>query len=541
MTCTQSLITSKIAEIKRALNGLKLADVDSWWNIPEINETLASEWVAAIGLDGMLTFSNVPSSTGFYDSNGFIVAKTAINNAITLVNSLSPMVRQTGGRFLLQESTLTLIESGISVIQQKLQTLISSRWLNRFYDLPPSRVIGVSFESGDQLNGISVETRFYISRDELTDKNNSRNSLVSAIEELDLILSYISASDCNEPPQPNDDNCDRIADALEAIAAKDFNCDTQPVLDAIEDLKDLLGNDFVDGIKVPKLITQPPKDNKGKDSDYVIIKSMPEFMVWQFKQIDALFGRFPIKIVQSDGDLTEEGDQETTIVIPNLSEGISELIALNAVQLSNSEAILKSSVSNIGETVLIKKMLIQCKWILDNIQDWTGLNTRDRKETVPFAVDIRETELDKLLQPAEIEILVDEHKPLNDGSEFNIERIGKIVNTIYAIVSAAYVNRLDPDDPVGSIRRDLDKIKNGLNLVDNEDEDGFSTFLERTELAFGDAPLSNEVTNPNPTGPKPYGREYNRRPLIRRTEGQGTDDIKEGDTDQGDGDGGGDP
>lgn len=523
MSCVTTTATANVSTIRDLAKALARIRISNWWILPskyDLKPDGSESWLA-VPPGGGIIFGGLNSDDHDAFTRGYTFGSDTVDSAISEINALQFNLTRSGGSLQFQESTILALGNKAQINKDRLNEIKSSLFFQPRY-------------GGRGIFAGVWESEYYaIAPDELAELNYTAAVIGRAADDLAFIADSLSYGDCNDDGG-DDENCDRIAAALEAIAQKEFGCDLDPVIDAVEKLTAAVGVIELDeGIKLPKLITAPPDDNKGKDSDYVTVNSLPEFLVWHFRQLDALMGRFPIKIVQADGDLTAEGEQERTITVPNLSEGIAELIALNAIQLSNSEANLKATVSNLGESVLIKKMLIQCKFILDNVQDFTGINVRDKKLTVPFSVDIRETDLDKLLQPAEIEILVDEHRPKNDGSEFDIERIGKIVNTIYAIVSAVYVHRIDPDDPVGSVGRDLNKIRDGLNLVDSEDEDGYAAFLSRTERGFTDAPFSEDVVNPNPTGPKPYGRDYTRRPLIRRTEGQGTDDIKDGDTTDG--------
>jgi len=529
MACIASLATTKLTDFRRIISLLKTADSDEWWDIPETYETAISEWIGNTGLDGSLTFKNVPKGLGFYDTAGFSTGKSAIADAVAKIDEIVPLVRQGGGRFSLQSNTVDELSNALTLAKSELSKLSGSRWLEQYFKLSPSYSPQPGFFEGVPF--VSFETSFSILKHELEERTAARQALMTAIEAMEVALDYIGSSDC-QPEPSSDDNCDRIADALEAIAAKDFTCpepDLTPVIEAVEKLSGAIGVVDLDaGIKLPKLITQPPKDNKGKDSDYVTVKSIPEFLIWNFTQIDALIGRFPIEIIQKDSDITEEGDQDEKIVIPNLSEGIAELLALSAVNAVNQDVVVKAEVSALTEIVSLKQMVVQARYILDNLQQWASFGVQQKRISMPVVVDIKKTKLDEFLQPAKLEITVDDYRLNSDGSDFDFERVGKIVNTIYAIVATAFCNRISKDDPTGSFRSDLSKIKDGQLLNDEDDEDSFGRFVNRAEIGFTDAPGSLDSTNP-----RPYGRDRERRPIIKRTEGMGLDDIQDGDTDGG--------
>jgi len=529
MVCIQSLITTKIKDVRKAIDLLTAINNDDYWNIPENHPSMFQGILGGVGLDSAIKFEAV-SSLEFNNVDGHKKAKESIPFILTQITLFLPMVNQPNGRFSLQQDTITATTESLKTAQTELQKLVNNRFFDQYWRLKPYdelRLTGEIIGGGDKLSKDlpvpipQMVRTFTILKDELTERDNARNSLISGIDELKSVLDYISASDCSEPPKKDEsDNCDRIATALEAIAKKEFVCDTEPILLAIEELKKLLGNEFTEGIKVPKMITQPPKDNKPTDKDYITIKSMPEFMIWQFKQIDALIGRFPIEIIQKDSDITEEGDQETKIIIPNLSEGIAELIGMNAVALTNSDATLKSSISNLGESVQAKQMLVQCRAILDNLVEWAGMTIREKTIKLPVSAKLTATKLEDFLTNDEMNVVVDDYQPSKNGNEFDIDKIGMIVNTIYAIISAIYVKPIDKNNPKESITNDLKKMRDGMTLIDGEDEDTLSVFLERAEIGFTDTPLTENKTNP-----KPYGRDRDRRPKIRRTEGMDKDDI----------------
>lgn len=532
MSCFPSLAaTANAANLSRYAVQLSIIAGNEWWNLPTSRAVFyTEEWFREIErpYDTIFNARGVPD---FYSPGGWIEAKSTIREAYNEVLSAQANLEKpvSGGTVLVSRENLGAAFHKLSNTANRLKPLSETTYLNQFYGLQLFKAstfiptLAWFFEGADL---------YYISRTDTETLGILQDSLHLAAMEIREI-SEMLLSGCYQPPpeEEEDDNCDRIADALEAIAAKDFTCpepDLTPVIEAVEKLSGAIGvADLDEGIKLPKLITRPPDDNVGKDSDYITVNSIPEFLAWNFRQLDALFGRFPITIIQEDAGITEEGDQENKIVIPNLSEGIAELIALNAVQLTSSDAILKSNISTLGEVITAKKILVQAKFILDNLQEFAGMGIKQKTIKMPVSANMLKTKLAEALEPTEIDVIVDDYVLNTDGSEFDVDRIGKIVNTIYAIVSAAFVYRIDKDAPEESIRSDLMKIRDGLALVDSEDEDTFSQFIERAETAFSDAPGS--MDNATPT---PYGRDRDRRPLIRRTEGMGDDDIKDGDTDQ---------
>jgi hypothetical protein len=335
--------------------------------------------------------------------------------------------------------------------------------------------------------------------------------LAAISRQIETILSQLFVGDCNEPEDGED--CERIAAALEALAQKDFTCE------GLDKIAAAVGADaLAAGATVPRLMTE--KDGGGT----VTIKSIPEFIRWQFQQMDALIGRFPIKIKAEDTEADESGNQEQFYEAKNLSEAIATLTALAVSSDTAIDATLRASLASVSESVLTRKLLIQCNAILNNLEEWASYSVSTESKEVPFSADIREKRIDKAIGGCKIPIPISVKKAEKKVIDFDFEQVAKICNTIYAIVSAVYVHRLDPDDPATGIKADLEKRQ---KLTDDGDEDDFSTWLERTEIEFSDGTLSRHQIDPGPAGVTPYGRPYGRRPKIKQTEGQGSEDIRE--------------
>lgn len=544
MACVTTTATNSIIKLRELSRTLSLVRNNNWWNYPNLYRITSSSnntWEfsdPATNEDGTITSFQFTSRVDYaLFTDGYQLAKDAINQTIVELDLVLTNLPREGGEIKFKRATLDALKAKATANRDRLIEVKDSLFLDVRYGgrsvIPAITILDVF----NLAQGLEI---FVITSVELAELRYVASVLGRASDDLMDIVDSLSYGDCTdeETDDDNDDgnneNCDRIATALEAIAAKEFNCDIQPVLDSIEELKasiEEIQASMVtfDNVKVPKSINNPPKNNKATDDDYILINSIPEFLVWQFKQFDALIGRFPIKLTQTDSDIVEDGNQEKTLIIPNLSEAIAELLAMNMVNTTNLDATLHASISSVGEVVTARKMIFQCKSILDNLQEWTGITIKERIAKMPSTVDVTASKLTDYLTPTDVDVLIDDYQASDDGSEFDIDRIGKIVNTIYAIVSAVYVNRLNKNDIEGSIKRDLEKIKQGTDLIDDEDEDTFSQFLERVEIGFTDAVASSQLASP-----KPYGRDRERRPLVRRSEGAGLDDIQ--DNDSGDGD-----
>lgn len=53
-----------------------------------------------------------------------------------------------------------------------------------------------------------------------------------------------------------------------------------------------------------------------------------QFSAWFVRNLDSLFGQFPVKLTIADSDPTKSGDQEVEVELPNLAEAIAEIFGL---------------------------------------------------------------------------------------------------------------------------------------------------------------------------------------------------------------------
>lgn len=486
-----STIASKAAnyqDLQAAKKTLGMAKDATWWEYPTLYQ-VASEyvWGDEGREDGILFRPPTVFQVDFYLKND--------------VEAIPDKLRAIKGELGSPGGDLKFTPARIEDIRQSLDRAIEE--LGAAISTPAMRG-----GYGGRSTGMLPDA-YFITFGEYAEVKYVRAQLSVASSQVDQILSILFASNCSESEGGED--CERIADALERLADKDMTCE------GLDKIAAAVGADaLAAGVTVPRLVTE--EDGGGTET----IDSIPAFIRWQFLQMDALIGRFPLKIKATDTEADETGDQEREYIAPNLSEAIANLTALAVTTDTTTDATLRASLATMSEAILTRKLLIQCREILNNLEEWASYTVGTETKDVPFAADIRKKRIDEALQACVIPVQVTVKKTEKKSPDFDIERIGKIVNTIYAIVSAVHVHRLDPDDPATGIKADLEKRR---QLTDDEDEDDFSTWLERTEIEFSDGSLSHHQTDPAPTGVTPYGRPYSRRPRIRQTEGQGTEDI----------------
>ncbi|MEC4806680.1 MAG: hypothetical protein SAJ12_09000 [Jaaginema sp. PMC 1079.18] len=343
-----------------------------------------------------------------------------------------------------------------------------------------------------------------------------QNAIRSAVKKCD---------DPEDDPEDDEDRqygdeCDRIASALEKLAEcapkKDDNNDgdgdgeegnLSDRLDKLERKLDrvceLLGDaDFP--VKVPECLT----DEKEK---IVEKTNLPQLISWQTLQLDALMGQFPICIKIKDADLDEEGDQEREIKIPNIAEGLAELLGQAA-----SGAIIGGTTLNVATRCLIeagyaKKIATQNYFYHEATADYMGYEIEEGYEPVAFSFDPCQVEdLEKALQATEQPVPCVRFKQKdNNDLPATLEQLLRAA----AIIHGVFFNPVNPNNPKGTFKQDL-------TALDREDESEFDDFTRDTEKGFTGKAGIRDADNP-------WGRPYEQRPRIREigSDGDAREDI----------------
>lgn len=84
------------------------------------------------------------------------------------------------------------------------------------------------------------------------------------------------------------------------------------------------------------------------------VQSITDYLYWLTHQIDALIGEFPVKIKIKDIDPLTAGDQEETVIIPNIAEMLAELYGLTVKNSINQEVELNMLIRLAAEVVATK-------------------------------------------------------------------------------------------------------------------------------------------------------------------------------------------
>lgn len=123
-------------------------------------------------------------------------------------------------------------------------------------------------------------------------------------------------------------------------------------------------------ITVPDLLTQTD------DATYDI-ESLPQFVAWLARNIDAISGQYPITLEIEDTDPITQGNQSQTISLPNQAEAMAELFGLAYEANTNSELMVNMLFRLIPEVVAAKNSSLTSQDYTQAITNWLGFRTKN--------------------------------------------------------------------------------------------------------------------------------------------------------------------
>lgn len=312
---------------------------------------------------------------------------------------------------------------------------------------------------------------------------------------------------CASPDDEEGGGCDDIAAALNKLAEAltgGGEGGKEGIMQKLDKICAAVGcDDFP--VNVPECVTDKSRGMTKRGS-------IPQLITWHLLQMDAMIGKFPLKIKIKDADLDEEGDQEKEVILPNLAEAIAEIYGQASIASIATGTLVNIATRNLIESGAIKKSSIQTFFWAEAIADYLGFQVEEHYEKVPYAFNPKEVgNLEKALESCEVEIPCMEFKPTrkNDNDfQFSLREL----MTAAGIVRAAFFNPLDKNNPGKQLKQDLRHLK------DDDDEESFDDFVNSVEKGFIDKAGTTEQEYP-------YGRLYSQRPKIREVGGDG--DAKE--------------
>lgn len=243
------------------------------------------------------------------------------------------------------------------------------------------------------------------------------------------------------------------------------------------------------------------------------INYQSQFDEWRFKQLDALFGQFPIKIKIEDNDLIKTGDEPLEIELPNLAETLAELTGKTLFNEAMLNLLVNINFRLLNEQGSTKLQGFSTNKMVEEIVDYLGFENQKIKEKIRFlynpSYDIREGEqpsFEEILKETEIDVDVEE---CTEKQSFE-QKLDQLLFSA-AIIQTALYEKVNPNN----LSKWGDFVKEYKDLVDafsddkKKEDDELDQFIEKVEEGFTKETGIIDSNNP-------YGRPRDQRPRIRK-------------------------
>jgi hypothetical protein len=244
-------------------------------------------------------------------------------------------------------------------------------------------------------------------------------------------------------------------------------------------------------------------------------QTLAQYQLYLLQALDSVFGQFPIKIRIEDNDLIQTGNQDLEIKLPNLAETLAEMVGQNLSQQAFTKALLEIALRNLAETGQTKQQAIQNYYAAIANQEYLGYKVKQKAKEVDFLFDpsvVQEKEedqsLSRALRNATLKVPIDEF-----DDEQTLEGQVKILIEAARIIKARFWRGIDLKGDGAAAIANL--IKSAVKIGEQSEQEGeqdLEEFFESVEKGFAD---KSPLLDPS----KPYNKDYDRRPRIRKLDG----------------------
>ncbi|MBD1925755.1 hypothetical protein H6F74_05590 [Trichocoleus sp. FACHB-90] len=248
-------------------------------------------------------------------------------------------------------------------------------------------------------------------------------------------------------------------------------------------------------------------------------RNLVQLLGYFMERFEEITGQFEIPIQIKDSDPTTPGDQPKGIKIPNIAEGIAEMMLLLIQTSVNSETLINICTKTLIESGQIKQQDFKNFHQLTTVLDYMGCGTQEVKKSIPLSFSVGAETLPDLLRDTTVEVSVTELKEQRDMKDVFMPLLDSA-----SIIKSVFFRKFDQKGDIKAQLIDMvkghaatnDKL-NG-NEKDADGKDNFDRFIDDAEIGFTTEP---GITNST----EPYGKDYSRRPRIREI-GKDTSDTK---------------
>lgn len=289
-----------------------------------------------------------------------------------------------------------------------------------------------------------------------------------------------------------------------AIQAREL-CYAKNVIESVDKLSKAVGVDEYPASLPSSLITEDegfignliPNPNTE-------VKNLTQLIGWVVERFDEIAGQFEIPIEIKDSDPTTPGDQPKGIKIPNIAEGIAEIMGLLLQTTINSETLVSLTTRTLIETGQDKQQNFKGYMLLQALTEYIGFNYEDKKILLPMTFTPGKESLDEMLQETDIEVAVPEY-----NEKLNLQADLARYRKAAGIIDSVFFRKINPNaDAKPQVMKYIKDAYDLARKVNKEDDKDFEKFLEDAEIGFTKTPGISDSTNP-------YGNSYSERPKIR--------------------------
>lgn len=242
-----------------------------------------------------------------------------------------------------------------------------------------------------------------------------------------------------------------------------------------------------------------PKDIASGSKDSEMITNNAELGAYLIKMMSQLMGAFPLEIEIDDSDLNKKGNQKQKIVIPNLAEGLGEILALQLNSSVYGQALLNLAVKNIIQSCKNSVGIAVTQDIAKMCADYFGFEYKEVSEKIKLPINPEGFNIEDAIQESTQKYKSYELTDKRDLNDYLMEILQGM-----AIIKGALYKKFDTDD----IKNDIKKYLENLKAQETEaDSENWREWLQQVELGFTQYGITNKEN--------PYNRPQQERPQIR--------------------------
>lgn len=204
----------------------------------------------------------------------------------------------------------------------------------------------IAFPTGDAMNAVSIrifQTKLELER--YLQYNKSIGNIIGASKKTETITGYNSNLRKNTTSTTVRESIPTLYGyKLPEPPPAGEECDCMKCCPDVSNLEALLKL-ILKKIGSTHLPASVPASLIVENSAKIQLSSLAEYLAYSVKQTNAQIGYFPQKITIVDSDLTQEGNQEKSIKLPNLAESLAEILGILLTLETESNANLIATIN----------------------------------------------------------------------------------------------------------------------------------------------------------------------------------------------------